>query len=191
MRSPALVQVLRDRNPNMRLEALLSLSEMEWKPTSDLVPTLTRLLDDRGAYKYRSRHDKDLGLEFVCIGDLATEMLGRIGPDARPALASLRQLLADSYWNTRPYVPRTIWRIDRDTNVLQYIVPNLQSAGTVGAYRRFLAVTAEMGPVAQAAIPAILQGMTNFTEDLSQPVREALVKINPESGEKLDAHVQP
>ena len=189
--APALLRMLDDPNPNMRISAMLSLGQIGWKPTSALVPTFTRLLGDRSVFKYRGWQDKDLGLEFVCIGDLAAEMLGQIGPDAQPALTVLRPLLADPIWNTRPSIPLAIWRIDHDTNVVLCLAANLRDAGTIPAYRRFLAAAAEMGPAAQPMVPAIVDGMTKFTEDLSQPVREALMKINPEAAEKVKSQAPP
>jgi HEAT repeat protein len=179
--APALVQVLDDRNPNTRIEALLTLGRIDWKPTPASTAKLTRLLDDRGAFKFRGLEDKESGREFVCIGDLAAEMLGGMGTEARSALPALRKLLTDSYWSSRPYPLSAVWRIDHDTNILQYLVPNLTTAGTAGAYNRFLAVATEMGAAAKPAIPAILTGMTNVVGDLSGPVREALRKIDPDS----------
>jgi HEAT repeat protein len=187
--APALVQLLDDHNPEVRMEGMLALGQIGWKPSLESVPTLTRLLSDRSVFKYRGWQDKDLGLELVCIGDLAAEMLGQIGPKARSALDPLTQLLTDSSWNARPYGPLAIWRIDHDTNVLQYIVPNLESSGTASNYRRFLAIAEEMGPAAKPAVPAILRGMTNFATELSSPVREALQKIDPEAARKLGSEI--
>jgi HEAT repeat protein len=185
-----LLQVLDDPNPDMRLQAMLTLSQINWKPGPDLDPRFIEMLRDRSAFKYRNREDKELGPELVCIGDLAAEFLGIAGPEARPAIAPLRALLTDSSWSQRPYAALALWRISHDTNVLEYIIPNLRSPGTAGSYRRFLAVAAEMGPAAQPAIPALLRGMTNLNDDVSGPVEEALKKItskaaaafNPKNG---------
>lgn len=178
---PALTQLLDNPNPETRIEALLTLGRLGWKPDRESVPLLTRLLTDRNASRYRGLDDPDIGREFVYIGDLAVELLGHGGADAQPAVASLAALLEDPYWNTRPYVPLAIWRISKDTNVLQHLISNLRNAGSARVYRRFLAAAAEMGEAAKPAVPAILRGHTNFTEDLTLPVQDALSKIDPKA----------
>jgi hypothetical protein len=55
----------------------------------------------------------------------------------------------------------------------KYHTPVLQALGSIG-------------PAAKPAVPVILRTMTNFFTNITRPVREALMKIDPEVVPILD-----
>jgi len=124
----------------------------------------------------------------------AFEALWMIGPKAKAALPALRNLLTtnanDPYWGGKTAI--AIWRIDGDvTNTLPVLIqvlsqPNPQESAVA------IDVMAEMGPRAKAAVPVLLNELSQPSipaiiaadADIGQKITNALKKIDPEAAAK-------
>jgi HEAT repeat protein len=131
------------------------------------VPALIDLLEDKG-------------WERVHVANALAE----IGPDARAAVPALRNALRDRTPWVRVSAANALWRIERQVEaVLPALLSGLHGLGgdAVMAARSL----GEMGPQAQAAVPALCQALQR--EAGGHPVTELLKVIGDEPGNILVA----
>jgi HEAT repeat protein len=198
---PRLVKLLKEESPSVRSAAAFGLHELRLSGADikDAIPALIEALSDQsGDVRYSSAQTLGLiGPEAESavpaliplltdshfgpgVRVLAFEALGMIGPKAKAAMPALRNLLTtnanDLYWGEKTAV--AIWRIDGDvTNTLPVLIqglsqPDPQERGEA------IDVMAEMGPQAKAAVPVLLN-------ELSQPTVPAIIATDADSGQKI------
>ncbi len=85
------------------------------------------------------------------------------------ALPMLKQLLSNATRTDRIAIARSIWEIDRDTNLVLQLY---HSAIIQAADRRVLAGMAVMGPAAAPEIPELIRQMTDYQIDRN--IRESI-----------------
>jgi HEAT repeat protein len=175
---PGLIQRVTDPSPEVRAAAILALRYMG-PDKARAVPVLIQSLQDRTL----ARPDGDT---LTPIQDLAAQVLGKIGPPARPALPCLSALLTETNASTRHQAILALWRIDHDTNLVELAVRETAVAHEDSTRKRFLEVLGEMGPAARPAVPVILSLITNApspakSSPTSVPAaaRSALRRVDP------------
>jgi HEAT repeats len=177
---PALVQLLNQTSAELRVRVTVAIGELGTARTQ-AIPALTAAL----VTALRDSNTETIGSR-VSVCQAVARVLGRMGPDAKSAIPALTILLDDPKLYSRQEAAIALWQINHDTNLVSRLIRELEQAPDAGEYRTRLQVLAALGPAAQPAVPVILRVMTNFSTDLSHPVREALLKINPEAAAKLD-----
>lgn len=213
---PRLVKLLKDESPSVRSAAAFGLHELRLSGADikDAIPALIEALSDQsGDVRYVSAQTLGLmGPEaesavpalIPLLNDShfgptvrasAFEALGMIGPKAKAAMPALRNLLTlttnYSYWGEVTAV--AMWRINGDvTNTLPVLIqglsqPDPQERGEA------IDVMAEMGPRAKAAVPILLNELSQPSSlpaiiannaDTGQKITNALKQIDPEAAAK-------
>jgi HEAT repeat protein len=170
---PAMAQLLRDSNLDVRLKAAIELVRLGPK-AGPAVPELTSVLHDSDDATSGSSTAHYLTL-------CAAEALGKIGPVARTAAPELEDLLLNTNAEVRLEAAIALWRIKDPTNLLARALREFEWASDRKAQTRLVEVFGEMGPAANEAVPVVLRRMTY----LPGPVRQALQKIDPEALARL------
>jgi HEAT repeat protein len=134
---PALIQLLKDEYPEIRVAAVSALREMG-PAAVDAVPALTEELDD-----------KSIRLEVLYA-------LAGMGPSAKAAVPALTELLKTATGYDQLLAAQALWKIDENVDL---VVPALIRAlnDPFMPIRRDAAdALGEIGPRARAAIPALI-----------------------------------
>lgn len=193
---PCLCTALGDTDDGVRSTALAALG-MLGSEAAPAVLTLSRLLESPNRWlretvwtnKGANVSEIELALEFHGPAKaVAAWALGKIGPDARPAVPELARLLRDKDPYTQQYAAMALWRVDRDAVGLPMLIAALRNGTDVTTFGRILIVLGEMGPQARSAVPTIIQMLSqpNHLPDLCQLARDALQKIDPDAVATLD-----
>jgi len=147
---PALIDALEDEDSDTRREAANALSKID-PAAKDVVkyaiPVLIAWVKDDGGGVF--------DIEYAQRGDVAFEVLGRIGPAAKAAVPALIDALKYGDGSGHEYV------------------------NIVGKkFRQYAAETlGRIGPEARAAVPALTEALKDESECIRQAAAEALEKI--------------
>ncbi|MEU9063621.1 hypothetical protein AB0D13_33360 [Streptomyces sp. NPDC048430] len=129
------------QNINVRAAATAAMWELEGD-AARVVPQLVELLDSHQHHK-------------------VADVLGRIGPDAAPALPRLRKMLTAGYEWTRVHAAAALWDIGGDAEVPALLETLLAAwAENDATSNHVLACLNRMGPAAQPALPRIREELT-------------------------------
>jgi HEAT repeat protein len=186
---PALIKLVNDPNAEVRFSAVLALRYMGTEVVQ-AIPALSSALNDNAIGLRRPGNDFQ-------VREMAAQVLGRIGPDARMAVPGLRRMLSDTNAPTRQEAMLALWRIDHDTNLVSQAVAEVEHAPDALTCKRFVGVLGAMRSAAMPAVPAVLRAITNSarlpnlsTTDVPRAVRIALRKIDPAGAAKFDGQVK-
>jgi hypothetical protein len=176
---PKLTTSLHDHDRVLRLWATYALGNAKSSAVS-AIPDLIPLLDEPG-------NEPDMDMRRI-LPSAAAATLGKIGPQAKSALPSLRNLLTDKDAYTRAAAAVAIWRIEGDvTNTLPIMIqalPEIRTPSTLQVVEGL----AEMGPRAKAAVPALKAELGSWLRvDNDQKIAVALKSIDPESSTNAEA----
>lgn len=201
-------QALQDRNPTLRLQAILALEQFG-SGAKDAVPALTKCLDDKDA-ELRSCACITLGaigpeakasvpalakaLEdedwFVCV--VAAQALEKIGPEAKPAVPALTKALKPNK-DIREYRPireaaaaQALVKIDPKAkgvkDAVTFLVDKMLNDDREDSNgTRVVGAKAlgQCGPSAQSASPALAKRLKDKDAGVRIATAAALMKIEP------------
>ncbi len=174
---PGLVALLEHQEDEVRADAALAISQIGTVRTQAIPALILTLRDnDRGPHG-----------RVIDVRQSAARALGAMGPAAKPAASELKSLLEDPDPAMRLEAATALWRIERDTNLVQRVAEQLEKPQSPYAYRGFVDLLAQMGPAAQSAVPGILRTSTNWGPGMARSVRRALSRIDPSAGNLLGA----
>jgi HEAT repeat protein len=170
---PALVEALQANDPEARLDALHALQEFS-SGAKDAVPAVLVLLKDPDR---RVRHE-------------AADALRRVGPEARAAVPALLAAVEDADLNVRRQALLALAAIgvkpEQDAAALEAAVPHFVAAFQnrelePGARQTAVRLLGGIGPLAKAAVPALLEAARGGDGALGTAAREAAKKIDPDA----------
>ncbi|HYV28358.1 MAG TPA: HEAT repeat domain-containing protein [Candidatus Eisenbacteria bacterium] len=130
----------------------------------------------------------DLDSEKIERVIIAAHVLGYLGESARIALPRLKELLTHDEVRVRVRAAGALWSLDRQTNaVLPVLLAALRdnSIQRAAAKRYAAEALAEMGPVAQEAVPLLETMLHDQQTSVRQSAAEALKKITGREMESL------
>jgi hypothetical protein len=91
----------------------------------------------------------------------AVRILGLLGPEAKAAVPVLIQIVGSSNATLRVQAAVALWRINRDTNMVQVLTAELDRAPFLLYQSDVVSVLGEMGPAAKPAVPVIVRILEN------------------------------
>ena len=174
---PALAKLVHDSSGWVRCNAVTALGQMGPYRTQ-AIPALIDALKDSGT------GIEDGRVYRLKIRQQAARVLGETGPSARVATPALTGLLSDSDSSARIESGLALWQLNRDTNVLPVLIQGLKESPDGQTCRRIVTVFGEMGGVAKAAIPAIIERVANPPLE-AKPLR-SLREIAMDAVDKID-----
>jgi HEAT repeat protein len=166
------------------------------------IPVLLEVLKESDTkYAFENHYNRDGDLVVIDIKENASQVLGRLGPDARIAVPELRRLLSSGRPWRRDQAAMALWRIDHDTNVVSILIRELQRVDrrqfeACGMCSRMVTALGEMGDAAKPAGPILVNIMKDSgwgtapdaaRAKLLNSAREALAKIDSGALARLDA----
>ncbi|MBI3409221.1 MAG: HEAT repeat domain-containing protein [Planctomycetes bacterium] len=157
---PALIKLLKDNDPNVRLEATITLAKIG----PDSVPALTRALESQN--------------KLTRMG--AALSLGHLGSAAKRAEPELKKLLKDTEEDVRCHAAQALFRIDPQT--AETVVPVLSSAlDSLDPYIRLCAMgtLSRIGPAAKDAVAKLKNCLKDEDYHLRMSAAIALGHIDP------------
>jgi len=180
---PGLIEAMHDQSKSVQLHAAMVLGFIgpEAEPA---VPTLTALLNESETVAGTT--------DRIYTRSAAARALGQIGPKAKAALPALRSLLADNDNYLRVVTAVAVWRIDGDvTNTLPVLIQGLPQLQENSKWEAIDGMT-EMGPLAKAAVPVLLNELNllpaptwaGVRQYNGQKITNALKQIDPEAAAK-------
>ncbi len=164
MAVPSLTQVLKQKDPNLRLAAVKALTAIGPKSKS-AVPELATLLKD--------------GNENVRI--VTINLLGQLGMDAKTAIPSLTEALSDPSLTVRTNAITALTAMGNEATaaiselvaVLQDESPQIRRGATIALGR--------MGPDAKTAVPALAENLNDPEKEIRISAATALGRIGPDA----------
>jgi HEAT repeats len=177
---PGLSKLLADPDESVRLAVISTLEKMGARAKAAM-PALVQAIREP-----KPEASRVSGLGFRA---LAARLLGLLGPEAKPAAPELRKLLAAPERDLRSEAAIALWRINRETNMLAVLTAELEQRGLM-AYPDVLTALGEMGPLAKAAVPAIIKMLGPpqagfFSQPDSTFTLNALEKIDRQAADRV------
>lgn len=157
---PALIKLLQDNDPNIRLEATITLAKIG----PDSLLALEKALDSTS--------------KLTRMGAALT--LGHLGSAAKPAEPALKKLLKDSEEDVRCHAAQALFRIDPET--AKSVVPVLTAAlDSLNPYIRLCAIgtLSRIGPAAKDAVAKLKNCLKDEDYHLRMSAAIAIGQVDP------------
>lgn len=198
---PDLVSLLQDKDIGVSSAAAGALGRMGDK-AKGAVPLLSQLLtypvslnDAKASYFNDGESVDDRARLERLIPNLdrnlkisAIDALEKIGPDAQSAVPLLNELLDYPEKQVRASSAIALWKITGQTDVASGVLADTiypPPGPDLHVWRKQMEALAEMGPAAQAALPALQKLAKWGNEEIREPALETLNKISPSPANQM------
>jgi HEAT repeat protein len=205
-----ILRALEDTAPFVRVRAAELLCDAKWRNTPRAIPALIKALKVKVespisfAYMIEGPACRALGVQGAveplrqllddesdrswAIRGAAIDALAAIGPNAKPAEARLRRVMAEEgRCGHRCAAACALWKISGDADAM---LPTLLKELKEGCAQDSAWILAQIGPAAKAAVPALTEALEQGDKSDRAAAAEALGKMGADAKPAVPALVK-